>query len=249
MVSGWLSQPDIAPWQRVGRRLWEQVKSAAELAEAARKPSKHDDEEVVLRKQVEWDQSQEHEARWKKIATNLGWQVQKNNKSETSFRIVSAPDAEHQFTVSGPGRVSASTSYCWVTYLARETLTWDALSGATGAASTTLSGSPCVRRSRSHLSLEPMIYRWPDWVRTSTLPKGEYGALAAASGATPLRLGPGLDLRLNPLDVGLAGPAEQTGQPGQGEWARARSLSSTSYARRNWLSPTPTVRCGSLPAH
>jgi ABC-type lipoprotein release transport system permease subunit len=30
-------------------------------------------------------------------------------------------------------------------------------------------------------------------------PKGEYGALAAASGATPLRLGPGLGLRLNPL--------------------------------------------------
>ena len=36
-------------------------------------------------------------------------------------------------------------------------------------------------------------------------PKGEYGALAAASGATPLRLGPGLGLRLNPLDVGPAG--------------------------------------------
>jgi hypothetical protein len=43
-------------------------------------------------------------------------------------------------------------------------------------------------------------------------PKGEYGALAAASGATPLRLGPGLGLRLNPLDVG---PAAQTAQPGQ----------------------------------
>jgi hypothetical protein len=52
-------------------------------------------------------------------------------------------------------------------------------------------------------------------------PKGEYGALAAACGATPLRLGPGLGLRLNPLDVALAGPAvqpeqnEQTGQAGQ----------------------------------
>ncbi|HUC15609.1 MAG TPA: hypothetical protein VMS00_14260 [Acidimicrobiales bacterium] len=43
-------------------------------------------------------------------------------------------------------------------------------------------------------------------------PKGEYGALAAASGATPLRLGPGLGLRLNPLDVGAA---SQTVQPGQ----------------------------------
>jgi hypothetical protein len=49
-------------------------------------------------------------------------------------------------------------------------------------------------------------------------PKGEYGALAAASGATPLRLGPGLGLRLNPLDVGPAGQtaqAVQTGQPDQ----------------------------------
>ncbi len=43
-------------------------------------------------------------------------------------------------------------------------------------------------------------------------PKGEYGALAAASGATPLRLGPGLGLRLNPLDVG---PAAQNVEAGQ----------------------------------
>jgi type IV secretory pathway VirB4 component len=42
-------------------------------------------------------------------------------------------------------------------------------------------------------------------------PKGEYGALAAASGATPLRLGPGLGLRLNPLDVGPAAQSAQTG--------------------------------------
>ncbi|HXR23100.1 MAG TPA: hypothetical protein VN786_11135 [Acidimicrobiales bacterium] len=41
-------------------------------------------------------------------------------------------------------------------------------------------------------------------------PKGEYGALAAASGATPLRLGPGLGLRLNPLDVG---PPAQSARP------------------------------------
>lgn len=32
-------------------------------------------------------------------------------------------------------------------------------------------------------------------------PKGEYGPLAEACGARPLRLGPGLGLRLNPLDV------------------------------------------------
>ncbi len=47
-------------------------------------------------------------------------------------------------------------------------------------------------------------------------PKGEYGALAAASGATPLRLGPGLGLRLNPLDVGPAAqPSADRGQPAQ----------------------------------
>jgi len=36
-------------------------------------------------------------------------------------------------------------------------------------------------------------------------PKGEYEALALACGGSPLRLGPGLGLRLNPLDVGSSG--------------------------------------------
>ncbi|HMK96988.1 MAG TPA: hypothetical protein VK425_05525 [Acidimicrobiales bacterium] len=35
-------------------------------------------------------------------------------------------------------------------------------------------------------------------------PKGEYGPLAEACGTVPVRLGPGLGLRLNPLDVGEA---------------------------------------------
>jgi hypothetical protein len=35
-------------------------------------------------------------------------------------------------------------------------------------------------------------------------PKGEYEALAVACGGSPLRLGPGLGLRLNPLDVNTA---------------------------------------------
>jgi hypothetical protein len=63
-------------------------------------------------------------------------------------------------------------------------------------------------------------------------PKGEYGALAAASGATPLRLGPGLGLRLNPLDVGpvvAVGPVAETAQPGQ--------------------SPAQTTQPGQSPAH
>ena len=35
-------------------------------------------------------------------------------------------------------------------------------------------------------------------------PKGEYGPLAAACGTTPVRIGPGLPVRLNPLDAGSA---------------------------------------------
>ena len=49
-------------------------------------------------------------------------------------------------------------------------------------------------------------------------PKGEYEALALACGGSPLRLGPGLGLRLNPMDVnpGLparSGPARYTTSP------------------------------------
>jgi hypothetical protein len=40
-------------------------------------------------------------------------------------------------------------------------------------------------------------------------PKGEYGPLAAASGAVPLRIGPGGGIRLNPLE---AGPARRQGE-------------------------------------
>lgn len=43
-------------------------------------------------------------------------------------------------------------------------------------------------------------------------PKGEYAGLAGACGVAPLRLGPGLGLRLNPLDVGTATSA--SGGPG-----------------------------------
>ena len=40
-------------------------------------------------------------------------------------------------------------------------------------------------------------------------PKGEYGPMAEACGTVPLRLAPGLGLRLNPLDVGSAAPAAE----------------------------------------
>lgn len=49
-------------------------------------------------------------------------------------------------------------------------------------------------------------------------PKGEYGPLAEACGVRPLAVGPGLGLRLNPLDIGSA-PGEpsstEAGQMGQ----------------------------------
>ena len=48
-------------------------------------------------------------------------------------------------------------------------------------------------------------------------PKGEYSGLAAACGAAPLRLGPGLGLRLNPLDVGTGAGAGEAGRTGAGQ--------------------------------
>jgi type IV secretory pathway VirB4 component len=54
-------------------------------------------------------------------------------------------------------------------------------------------------------------------------PKGEYGGLARACGVAPLRLGPGLGLRLNPLDVGpLDGRPPDVVPPGaERGWAPA----------------------------
>jgi len=68
-------------------------------------------------------------------------------------------------------------------------------------------------------------------------PKGEYGALAAASGATPLRLGPGLGLRLNPLDVG---PVAQTGLDASEPARGPQSPPSV---------PPPPMQPGLSPAH
>ncbi len=54
-------------------------------------------------------------------------------------------------------------------------------------------------------------------------PKGEYEALALACGGSPLRLGPGLGLRLNPLDVNPdmpAGAGQAAGPDGQGPLGR-----------------------------
>jgi hypothetical protein len=47
-------------------------------------------------------------------------------------------------------------------------------------------------------------------------PKGEYGALAVAGGGTPLRLGPGLGVRLNPFDVAATDPASPAAKSCEG---------------------------------
>jgi type IV secretory pathway VirB4 component len=58
-------------------------------------------------------------------------------------------------------------------------------------------------------------------------PKGEYTRLAAASGAVPLKLGPGLGLRLNPLDVvPQACPSQQTAHQKRAELLGALLASS-----------------------
>ena len=59
-----------------------------------------------------------------------------------------------------------------------------------------------VGRGKSAL-VKTYLWRQLAFGRTAWIldPKGEYGALAAAAGATPLRLGPGSPLRVNPLDA------------------------------------------------
>ena len=62
-------------------------------------------------------------------------------------------------------------------------------------------------------------------------PKGEYGALAEAHRSAPLRLGPGLGLRLNPLDMG-SGPGLPDGPLAHQRQAELLSaLLSTSLGR------------------
>ena len=56
------------------------------------------------------------------------------------------------------------------------------------------------------------LYRQQVFGRRSFIidPKGEYGPLAHAAGTTPVKIGPGLPVRLNPLDPGPApGPPEE----------------------------------------
>jgi type IV secretory pathway VirB4 component len=57
--------------------------------------------------------------------------------------------------------------------------------------------------------VKTLLWRQQAWGRAAWVadPKGEYGPLAAASGVTPIRLGPGLPARLNPFDSTGGDPA------------------------------------------
>ena len=72
-------------------------------------------------------------------------------------------------------------------------------------------------------------------------PKGEYEALALACGGSPLRLGPGLGLRLNPLDVNPSAaaasiPADRGGHSPAGR--SRRTSAGPSCSERSWLAPS-----------
>ncbi len=70
-------------------------------------------------------------------------------------------------------------------------------------------------------------------------PKGEYEALARACGGSHLRLGPGLGLRLNPLDVSPAAdrPRRRGGRD-HSRWGRSRPTSAgPNYWGRCWPVP------------
>ena len=78
-------------------------------------------------------------------------------------------------------------------------------------------------------------------------PKGEYGPLACACGAVPLRIGPGSGLRLNPLEACLAvrgrargpGAGAQAGEP-HGVWAGPLLLGEFTVAE---VAMTAFARC------
>jgi hypothetical protein len=100
-----------------------------------------------------------------------------------------------------------------------------------------------VGRGKSTL-VKALIWRQVAWGRQAWIvdPKGEYGALARACGATPLRLAPGGSIRLNPLDLAVrprGGRPEAAPVPGDAGVRRraelACSLAASSLGRA--LSP------------
>jgi hypothetical protein len=90
-----------------------------------------------------------------------------------------------------------------------------------------------VGRGKSTL-VKSLIWRQVAWGRQAWIvdPKGEYGPLARACGAIPLRLAPGGSIRLNPLDlaVGQAGSAGRSGPDPIAEAIRRRTELACSLA-------------------
>jgi hypothetical protein len=74
-------------------------------------------------------------------------------------------------------------------------------------------------------------------------PKGEYGALARACGSAPLRLAPGGEIRLNPLDLAPAVPSITEDPAGVGGLAAPEAPMAVGWANRwrdgAWAATTP----------
>jgi type IV secretory pathway VirB4 component len=72
-------------------------------------------------------------------------------------------------------------------------------------------------------------------------PKGEYGPLAAACGIEPVRLGPGLPVRLNPLDTGAWGDTLDDVEVARRHLSLLTSLAAASLGRP--LTPDEQAAC------
>jgi type IV secretory pathway VirB4 component len=72
-------------------------------------------------------------------------------------------------------------------------------------------------------------------------PKGEYGPLAAVCGVQPVRIGPGLPVRLNPLDTGVWGQALDEVEVTRRHLGLLSSLAAASLARG--LTPDEQAAC------
>ena len=72
-------------------------------------------------------------------------------------------------------------------------------------------------------------------------PKGEYGPLAQACGVEPVRLGPGLPVRLNPLDIGTWGDDLEPDEVTRRHLSLLTSLAAASLGRG--LTPDEQAAC------
>jgi AAA-like domain len=106
-----------------------------------------------------------------------------------------------------------------------------------------------IGRGKSSL-IKTLVWRQLAFGRRAWIvdPKGEYGPLAEACGSTPIRLEPGGDVRLNPLDV-IAGPACADGEPdGRRRADLVCSLVGSSLGRRLGPSERTAIELASTAA-